>query len=770
MNAKSALRKINSLEHEYSKYTDKELVNKTIEFRKLLSNNQKKLLQILPEAYAVVREATKRVTGKRLYDVQIIGGYYLSQEKIAEIKAGEGKTLIQSMPAYLNALEGNGVNVITTNEYLAERDFKEVGSILKFLGLSVGFIYQGMDKNERKEAYKKDITYGTNVEFGFDYLRDNISYDKDELVQQKLNYALIDEADSILLDEAQTPMIISQKKHKEDPKPYIKADNFVKSLSGISVLKEEPKNEKQLKEIEKYDYVIYENYKNIELTQKGIKKAEEEYNLNNLYETDNVDIMNYIRQALRANKIFKIDEDYIVRDNQILLVDKFTGRIMKGKRYTNGLQEAIEIKEGLEIGESSEIVASITTQNYFKMYKQISGMTGTAKESEKEFNEMYSLVVEKVPLNRKCIRKDKKDVICLDEQEKYNTVIEDVKKSNLKGQPVLIGTTSIEKSEELSKLLTKNNIKHRVLNAKRDKEEAKIVEEAGKYGNVTIATNMAGRGTNILLGGKSNEEREKVINSGGLKVIGTEKHISRRIDEQLRGRSGRQGEIGESIFYLSLDDELIHLYGKRKIINKCKNKKVVRIKSRKIKSEIRKAQKRAEAINYSCRKRMVQYDDILNAHKEIIYRDRKKVLNGNYEDTIENFIQYFLNQVTKEQGNKSKKVLESIQKEENIIINKENLDDTLEKVLKRLENKKEELGEMKYNKSLRYKLLKIIDDNWNMHLEEMEDIRLNMELRAYGGHNPIEEYEKEGRKILETTVYKIKMNFVNQLLFNSNYL
>ncbi len=769
MKTRKVVKIVNSLEAKYMKYSDDELKEKTTEFKQVLLENKKTLSQILPEAYALVREGTKRVTGKRLYDVQIIGGFYLNQRKIAEVKAGEGKTLIQGLPAYLNALTGKGVHMITTNEYLAKRDFNVVGKILEFLGLTVGLIYHEMDKKERKEAYKKDVTYGTNTEFGFDYLRDNIAYDKEELVQRSLNCAIIDEADSILLDEAQTPMIISEKKIKVDSAPYIKADEFVKKLNGITVLKEEVKNKKQVEEIEKYDYVVYDAYKNVDLTLKGVKKAEKEYGLKNLYETKNIEIINYIRQALRANKILRLNEDYIIKDDKILLIDKFTGRIMYGKKYTNGLHEAVEAKENIEIKESSKMLASITTQNYFKMYKKISGMTGTAKESEKEFNDIYLLEVREVPMNKKSKRCDKKDRIYVNCEQKYNAIVEEAKQSNIKGQPVLIGTTSIEKSELLSNLLSKSNVKHNVLNAKNNEEEAKIVANAGNIRSVTIATNMAGRGTNILLGGEDEKNKQDVIKVGGLKVIGTEKHESSRIDEQLRGRSGRQGEVGESIFYLSLDDEIIRIYGKDKQIKKYKRSKKREIKDILVKHDILKAQKEAENRNYYTRRRMVQYDDILNIHKEIIYKDRKKVLEGKSIEVAKDFISYFCNKVIEDNNDKAKKVIKSIESEEKIQMNRENINEIIEKVKNRLLEKEEELGNQKLEKVLRTLLLKIVDENWTEHLEKMEDLKLNIELRAYGGHDPLREYEKEGKTNLDRIIDKIKMNFVNQVLFNANY-
>ena len=466
-----------------------------------------------------MREGAKRVTSKRLYDVQLIGGYILAKGGIAEIKAGEGKSIIASLPAYLNALEEKGVHIVTTNEYLARRDYEEIGKIFEFLGLSVGLIYQNMEPEARKEAYRKDITYGTNTEFGFDYLRDNISYSLENMVQRELNYVLIDEADSILLDEAQTPMIISRKEKNNFEAPYLKANAFVRRLNGITVTKEEAKNKKQANQLENYDYVVDLTYKTVELTQKGIRKAEEDYNLENLYDSKNIGIINDIRQALKAKEILKKDTDYILKDDEVYIIDKFTGRIMYGKKFTNGLHNAIEAKEHLHISETSKILASISTQNYFKMYKKIAGMTGTAKTSEEEFNKIYNLNVIRVKTNKKIRRKDKKDRIFLTEEQKYNAIINEIEKSREIKQPILVGTTSIEKSEELSKRLSKNKIKHQILNAKKHKEEAEIVKKAGNLGKITIATNMAGRGTNIVLGGtvKDTEKRRQVIETGRIK-------------------------------------------------------------------------------------------------------------------------------------------------------------------------------------------------------------------------------------------------------------
>ena len=750
---KKVIKQINYLEQTTKKYTDNELKQKTIDFKEQLKNG-KDVEEIIPEAFAVVREATRRITGKRLYDVQLMGGYILNQGRIAEIKAGEGKTLIQGLPAYLNALEGKGVHVITTNEYLSKRDFNEVGKILEFLGISVGFIHQNMNTRERKQAYQKDVTYGSNTEFGFDYLRDNIAYNSDDVVQRGLNYVIIDEADSILLDEAQTPMIISKKNLKTDPYPYVKANSFVRRLKGITILKEEPKNRRQLEEIEKYDYVEDETYKTVELTQKGIKKAEEEYKIENFYDSKNANIINEIRQALRANVILKKDVDYIVQDDKIQLIDKFTGRIMYGKKYTRGLHEAIEAKEHLTIEESSQLVASITTQNYFKMYKKMSGMTGTAKSSEKEFNEIYKIDVVQIPTNKKSQRVDRKDKVFLTEEEKYNAVIEEIKISKKKGQPVLIGTTSIEKSEILSEKLKKENIEHQVLNAKNHELEAQIVEKAGMPYKVTIATNMAGRGTNILLGGttENTKERKQEIEAGGLKVIGTEKHESKRIDEQLRGRSGRQGEVGESVFYLSYEDELMKIYAHKKN-----------------KEEIRKAQKRAENRNYTIRKRLVQYDEVLNKHRDIIYADRKAILYNDTEKIIEKFVSYFCDKIIKDTTEKAKAFVKEIGKNEKIVISEENIQTVKDKILERYNHKRIEIGQDEFSKKEKRKFLKIIDNNWSDHLEIMEELKENMELRVYGRHDPIEEYQKEGKIELERLVDKIKMNMICQLLFECDY-
>ena len=583
--------KINSLEEEISKLTDIELKNKTEEFKNRLQNGDT-LDNLLPEAFAVVREASKRVLGMRHFDVQLIGGIILHQGRIAEMKTGEGKTLVATLPVYLNALTGEGVHVITVNDYLAKRDSEWMGKVYRFLGLTVGLVISGMDPRQKQQAYNCDITYGTNNEFGFDYLRDNMVIYKDQLVQRKLKYAIVDEIDSILIDEARTPLIISGRANKSS-ELYKKADNFVRRLKAKVIIEEDVKDFEQAEDNENYDYIVDLKAKSASLTQKGIKKAEEEFRLENFNDIENSELVHNVNQALRAYGIMKKDIDYIVKDGEVLIVDEFTGRIMYGRRYNNGLHQAIEAKENVKIADESKTLATITFQNYFRMYEKLAGMTGTAMTEEAEFQEIYHLDVIEIPTNKPMVREDHHDVIYKNEPAKFRAVIREIKESNSKGQPVLVGTVSIEKSEQLSSMLKREGIKHEVLNAKFHEKEAEIIAQAGKFGAVTIATNMAGRGTDIMLGGNSEylakqemrklgyseelieqgtafnetedqdilnarkkfkeleekyskqikEEKEKVIAAGGLKIIGTERHESRRIDNQLRGRSGRQGDL-----------------------------------------------------------------------------------------------------------------------------------------------------------------------------------------------------------------------------------
>ena len=659
---KPIVNKINGLEEEMTKLTDNELRAKTEYFKGQLKEG-KTLDDILPEAFAVVREASKRVLGMRHFDVQLIGGIILHQGRIAEMKTGEGKTLVATLPVYLNALEGKGVHVITVNDYLAKRDSEWMGKLYKFLGLSVGLVIAGMEPKEKQEAYNADITYGTNNEFGFDYLRDNMVIYKDQLVQRGLHYAIIDEIDSILIDEARTPLIISGRAN-ESSDLYKKAENFVSRLTPKVIVEEDVKDFDQAEDNEKYDYIVDLKAKSASLTQKGIKKAEDAFGLENFNDLENSTLVHHVNQALRAHGIMKKDIDYIVKDGEVLIVDEFTGRIMYGRRYNNGLHQAIEAKEHVKIADESKTLATITFQNLFRMYDKLSGMTGTAMTEEAEFEEIYNLDVVAIPTNKPMVRKDENDVIYKNENAKYKAIVESIKESHEKGQPVLVGTVSIEKSEKLSKLLKKEGITHEVLNAKYHEKEAEIIAQAGKFKAVTIATNMAGRGTDIMLGGNSEflakeemrknkvsadlieeantyyetdnkeileareqfkklvkkydeqikEEKQKVIDAGGLKIIGTERHESRRIDNQLRGRSGRQGDVGESKFYIGLDDDLMKIFGGdtiTKVYNTLGADENMPIESRIISNAVENAQKKVEGRNFSIRKNVLKYDDVM---------------------------------------------------------------------------------------------------------------------------------------------------------------
>ena len=644
---------INGLEEKMSKLTDEQLKNKTNELKKQLEEG-KTLDDILPEAFATIREASKRVLGMRHFDVQLIGGIILHQGRIAEMKTGEGKTLVATLPVYLNALTGKGVHVITVNDYLAKRDSEWMGKLYKFLGLSVGLVIAGMEPKEKQQAYACDITYGTNNEFGFDYLRDNMVIYKNQLVQRGLNYAIVDEIDSILIDEARTPLIISGRANQSTDM-YKKANDFVKRLKAKIIVEEDVKDKEQADDNEKYDYIVDLKAKSASLTQKGIKKAEEEFRLENFNDIENSTLVHHVNQALRAHGIMKRDIDYIVKDGEVLIVDEFTGRIMYGRRYNNGLHQAIEAKEGVKIADESKTLATITFQNYFRMYDKLSGMTGTAMTEEAEFEEIYNLDVISIPTNKPMIRQDQNDAIYKNENAKFNAIVQSIKESHAKGQPVLVGTVSIEKSEKLSKILSREGIKHEVLNAKFHEKEAEIIAQAGKFGAVTIATNMAGRGTDIMLGGNSEylakqemkrnkipeelieqantfyetdnqdilnareqfkklekkfdeeikEEKEKVLNAGGLKIIGTERHESRRIDNQLRGRSGRQGDPGESKFYIGLDDDLMKIFGGdmiTKVYNTIGMDENIPIENKIISNAVESAQKKVEGRNFSIRK------------------------------------------------------------------------------------------------------------------------------------------------------------------------
>ena len=824
------VKQINELENDIKKLSDSELRGKTDELKKKLQEG-KTLDDILPEAFAVVREASKRVLGMRHFDVQLIGGIILHQGRIAEMKTGEGKTLVATLPVYLNALTGKGVHVVTVNDYLAKRDSEWMGKVYKFLGLTVGLVIAGMEPHEKRQAYACDVTYGTNNEFGFDYLRDNMVIYKDQLVQRELNYAIVDEIDSILIDEARTPLIISGR-GEQSSDLYKKANSFVTKLTPKVIVEEDVKDFEQAEDNENYDYIVDLKAKSASLTQKGIKKAEKEFGLENFNDIENSELVHNVNQALRAHGIMKKDIDYIVKDGEVLIVDEFTGRIMYGRRYNNGLHQAIEAKEHVKIADESKTLATITFQNYFRMYDKLSGMTGTAMTEEAEFEEIYKLDVIEIPTNRPMIRKDEHDIIYKNEPAKFRAVIKDIKESNKKGQPVLVGTVSIEKSEKLSKLLDKEGIKHTVLNAKFHEKEAEIVAQAGKFGAVTIATNMAGRGTDIMLGGNSEflakqemrrqrytldqieqanafnetsdetvlearkkfkelkdkfdeeikEEKEKVIAAGGLKIIGTERHESRRIDNQLRGRSGRQGDPGESRFYIGLDDDLMKIFGGdmiTKVYNTLGADEDMPIESKMISKAVENAQKRVEGRNFSIRKNVLQYDDVMNTQREIIYKQRRQVLNGeNMKENVFNMIdtlaEEMVNGYATEDGVNAESLMSEVETTYGISkleslseakINAENIISELqEKAHKIYEEKEAEFGPENLRELERVVILKIVDERWMDHIDAMDELKDGIGLQAYGQKDPVVQYRIEGFDMFDQMIADIKLNVVKILM------
>ncbi len=820
--------KINGLEPEMEKLSDEELRAKTDYFKKELKDG-KTLDDILPEAFAVVREASKRVLGMRHFDVQLIGGIILHQGRIAEMKTGEGKTLVATLPAYLNALTGEGVHVITVNDYLAKRDSEWMGKLYNFLGLSVGLVISGMKPNEKQHAYNCDITYGTNNEFGFDYLRDNMVVYANQLVQRKLNYAIVDEIDSILIDEARTPLIISGRANQASD-IYKKADRFVSKLESKTIIEEDVKDEAQAEDNEKYDYIVDLKAKSASLTQKGIAKAEREFGLENYNDIENSELVHAVNQALRAHGIMKKDVDYIVKDGQVLIVDEFTGRIMYGRRYNNGLHQAIEAKEHVKVADESKTLANITFQNYFRMYDKLSGMTGTAMTEEEEFQEIYKLDVIEIPTNKPMIRKDNPDIIYKNEDAKFRAVIRDIKASYEKGQPVLVGTVSIEKSEKLSKMLDKERIPHQVLNAKYHEKEAEIIAQAGKYKAVTIATNMAGRGTDIMLGGNSEylakqemrkkysseeieeasafnetddkdilarrklyrelvdkyekgieEEKKKVVEAGGLKIIGTERHESRRIDNQLRGRSGRQGDPGESRFYIALDDDLMKIFGGNvitKVYNTLGASEDMPIESRVISKAVENAQKKVEGRNFSIRKNVLQYDDVMNKQREIIYKQRREVLDGeNLKDNILNMIDsvadclvpMYINENSHDEEGVLQEVetefgiteLDSLKKDK--VTAEDVISEIKEKAHSIYEDKSERFGDT-FRELERVVMLKIVDQKWMEHIDNMDELKNGIGLRAYGQKDPVVVYRMEGFDMFDQMVQDIKFDVVKLLM------
>ncbi len=822
--------KINGLEDEISKLSDEELRAKTDEFRAELKEG-KTLDDILPEAFAVVREASKRVLGMRHFDVQLIGGIVLHQGRIAEMKTGEGKTLVATLPVYLNALSGEGVHVITVNDYLAKRDSEWMGKVYRFLGLTVGLVINGMNPKQKQDAYNCDVTYGTNNEFGFDYLRDNMVIYKNQLVQRKLHYAIVDEIDSILIDEARTPLIISGRANKSSDL-YKKADSFVRKLTPKVIVEEDVKDFEQAESLEEYDYVVDLKAKSATLTQKGIKKAEEEFKLENFNDIENSELVHNVNQALRAHGIMKKDIDYIVKDGEVLIVDEFTGRIMVGRRYNNGLHQAIEAKEHVTIADESKTLATITFQNYFRMYEKLSGMTGTAMTEEEEFEEIYKLDVIEIPTNKPMIREDEPDVIYKNENAKYRAIIQDVKARHEKGQPVLVGTVSIEKSEKLSDLLKKEGIKHEVLNAKNHEKEAEIVAQAGKFGAVTIATNMAGRGTDIMLGGNAEylakqemrkqkysqelidqatafnetddqqvldarakfkeleakfnetiqEEKQKVTEAGGLRIIGTERHESRRIDNQLRGRSGRQGDPGSSDFYIGLDDDLMKIFGGdaiTRVYNTLGADEDMPLSAKVLSKSVEAAQRKIESRNFGIRKHVLQYDDVMNSQREIIYGERKQVLDGeNLKDKIQNMVDFVVETIatsylTPEGELNREALIEEATTTLGIADAKELLQDatpeTATEILKEkahqvYEEKEVEFGEEDMRELERVVMLKIVDQRWMDHIDSMDELKDGIGLRAYGQKDPVVQYRLEGFDMFDQMVNDIKFDVVRFML------
>ena len=736
---------INPLEDGLKKLSDSSLANKTNEFKARLAKGET-LDDILPEAFAVIREASRRVLGMRHFDVQLIGGIILHRGNIAEMCTGEGKTLVATAPVYLNALDGKGVHVITVNDYLAKRDSEWMGQVYKFLGLTVGLIVHDLDFNQRKIAYNSDITYGTNNEFGFDYLRDNMVTSLDQMVQRPLHYCLIDEVDSILIDEARTPLIISGPGQKS-------TDNYYVMAKLVPSLKKEE------------DYTIDEKQKTVAPTEAGVAKMEKLLHVENLYDAENLELNHLFVQALRAQTMMQRDKDYVVKDGEVVIVDEFTGRLMYGRRYSDGLHQAIEAKEGLEVQRESQTLATITFQNYFRMYDKLAGMTGTAKTEEQEFIKIYGLPVLQVPTNRSIQRKDLPDVVFKTKRGKYRAVVKEVERRHATGQPMLIGTTSIEQSEELSHMLDQVNVPHSVLNAKYHEREAAIVALAGQKGAVTIATNMAGRGTDIQLG-------DGVAELGGLAIIGTERHESRRIDNQLRGRAGRQGDPGSSQFFLSLEDDLLRIFGGdniKKFMEKMGLDEDEPINSTMVSNAIQKAQKRVEARNFDIRKYVLEYDDVMNQQRKVVYEQRRKILEG--EDMKEQVLQMVDSIITKGMETYADPKLYpeewdfegllkysekfflapgEIKLEEVEEMSREELEDKLKTTARETyESREKSIGSPMMRELEKAVMLKVVDSKWMEHLDDMDMLKEGISLRSYGQRNPIVEYKVEAYDIFE---------------------
>lgn len=752
--------KIDSLGPEMEKLSDEELKQKTFEFKDRYAKGES-LDDMLPEAFAVCREAATRVLGMKHYREQLIGGTVLHQGRIAEMKTGEGKTLVATLPVYLNAIAGKGVHVITVNDYLATRDKEWMGQLYEFLGLTTGVIVHGLTNDQRREAYNADITYGTNNEFGFDYLRDNMVIYKEERVQRPLHYCIVDEVDSILIDEARTPLIISGAGSKSTDL-YKIADFFVKKLR------------------EEEDYTIDEKAHAAMLTDKGVAEAEKAFGIENYADANNMELQHHITQALKANYVMKRDKDYMVKGDEIAIVDEFTGRLMEGRRYSDGLHQAIEAKEGVKVQRESKTLATITFQNYFRMYTKLAGMTGTALTEETEFREIYGLDVVVIPTHRPIQREDHPDLVFKTAKGKYDAIVEEIIETHKTGQPVLVGTTSIEKSEYLSSLLKKKGIPHKVLNARYHEQEAEIVSHAGELGNITIATNMAGRGTDIKLG-------EGVLEVGGLKIIGTERHESRRIDNQLRGRSGRQGDKGHSRFYISLEDDLMRIFGSEKlqaVVERLGLEETEAIESKMVTKSIENAQKKVEGNNFDIRKTLLGYDDVMNKQREVIYKQRSQVLEGEnledsvqamIEDVVTSAVQAHLGNINEDDFEKELgdliKYLEDIMLPHGKFTVEELKTSSNEEITRKFiecareiyKEKEEFVGSEQMREIERVIILRVVDTKWMDHIDDMDHLKQGIGLRAYKQQDPTQAYQMEGSAMFDEMINNIKIDTVRYL-------
>ncbi len=757
---KPILERVNALEPGIQKLSDAELQAKTPEFKERLERGES-LDELLPEAFAVTREAARRVLGMRPYDVQVIGGIVLHQGKIAEMKTGEGKTLVATMPVYLNALTGRGVHVVTVNDYLARRDAEWMGKVYRFLGLEVGVIVHDMDDQDRKAAYLADVTYGTNNEFGFDYLRDNMKYSLEDMVQRDFYYAIVDEVDSILIDEARTPLIISGPS-EESTELYYRVNQIIPHLK-----KEE-------------HYTIDEKAKTVSLTEEGVARCEKLLGVDNLYDPSQTTLLHHVQQALKAHALFQRDVDYIVKDGQVIIVDEFTGRLMPGRRYSEGLHQALEAKEGVKIESENQTLASITFQNYFRMYEKLAGMTGTAETEAAEFQKIYNLEVVVIPTHKPMIRVDHPDVVFRTVKEKFEAAAKEIKALHEQGRPVLVGTTSVEKSERLSRMLKRMGVPHEVLNAKHHEREAEIVAHAGEKGRVTIATNMAGRGTDIVLG-------EGVTELGGLHILGTERHESRRIDNQLRGRAGRQGDPGSSRFYLSLEDDLLRIFGSDKIsgiMDKLGMEEGEPIEHSMLSKAIENAQRKVEAHNFEIRKHLLEYDDVMNKQREVIYSQRRQILAGgdlrediyDYIDEIaDNLVETYTDEKSLPEewdwNALSERLMGQfgvqleIPEEEMEELTPENLKERIVNAIKQAyQAQVERFGEEEMARVERFIVLQTLDNLWKDHLLSMDHLREGIGLRGYGQRDPLQEYKREGFEMFMAMIQRFKEETVSLLL------